>query len=82
MGLVGLVAALTIGCSNNNDALNAAQNAGWKDVQITGSSYLFNLTCQEGEKGYDITGINPAGKRATAVVCCGHDSFKGCTIRY
>ena len=81
-GLVGLVAALTIGCSDESDALNAARSAGWDNVRITDSSYAFQLDCQDGEKAYYIDGTNPAGKHASAIVCCGFDSYKGCTIRY
>ena len=81
MGLVGLIAAVAIGCSSEDDALSAAQNAGWSDVRVTDTNY-FNWTCAEGEVAYHIQGLNAAGNRASAVVCCGNNTMKGCTIRY
>lgn len=79
---VGLLSAVTLGCSDNSDAIDTARSAGWKDVEVTGSNYL-NITCEEGEKAYHISGKNPAGEYASATICCGHTTFtKGCTIRY
>ena len=82
-GLVGLLAALTVGCSSPDDAVRAAQSAGWKNVEVTDSKFLLNLTCAEGEIAYKIRGENPRGEESSATVCCGYTTFlKGCTIRY
>ncbi|MBS3169339.1 hypothetical protein J4210_02540 [Candidatus Woesearchaeota archaeon] len=81
-GLVGLLSALTMSCSGDDDAISAARSAGWSDVQVESSNY-WNLTCEEEEKAYHIVGVNPAGEKSSATVCCGHTTFvKGCTIRY
>ncbi len=84
--LTGLAALATVafssGCSSPDDAIQAARAQGWKDVQITSSAYVFQWTCQGGEKKYHIKGINPAGQESQANVCCGHSSYKGCTIRF
>ena len=92
--IASLVTALTIGagvgaqtscmpgCSSEEDAIQAAQSAGWSDVAVVGNSYFFTLNCSDGEMAYSIEGINPGGQRAEATVCCGHTNLKGCTIRY
>ena len=81
--LCTLVSTLALGgCSDENDALSALHSAGWSNAQVTDTSYL-NLTCGRGEMAYQISGKNPAGKKASATVCCGYTTaLKGCTIRY
>ncbi len=82
MSLVALVASAMMGCSDKDDAIKAAESAGWSNVELTGSNY-FNITCEKKEKAFHIVGENPAGKRTEATVCCGYTTpFKGCTIRY
>ena len=84
MGLVLGVGITTVGCSDQNEALSAAHNAGWgRDTKVTNSSYVLDFTCGKKEIAYEISGTNPGGKQATATVCCGYMTVaKGCTIRY
>lgn len=82
--LVGIAAAAALtlsACSSNDDAIQAANKAGWSNVQVTGSKYVLDFTCGEDEMAYKITGLNPARQQATATVCCGYTTLKGCTIR-
>lgn len=82
LGLVGIVYALSLpGCSDPVDAVRAAQSAGWTKVSVTDSTFAFNQ-CGDGEMEYRISGLNPRGDQASAMVCCGHTNIKGCTIRY
>ena len=78
------IAIATSGCSDEQDALSAAHNAGWeRNTRVVDSSYFFNWTCEKKEIAYKIEGTNPGGKHGVATVCCGYTTpMKGCTIRY
>lgn len=81
--LIALVSSLLVGCSSQDDAIQAAKSAGWKNVYVTKQEFFFNFTCQEGEMAYRIQGLNPRNEPSKATVCCGYTTpFKGCTIRY
>ena len=80
LGIAGLVLGLS-GCSDEHDALQAVQSAGWSNAQVIDSDYFLNFTCDKGEIAYRVKGTNPAGKTARATVCCGYTTVKGCTIR-
>ncbi len=85
--LLPLVASLMAGgvqgCSDEQDAVHAAQSSGMTDVRVIDSDYFFNFTCSEGEMAYQIQARNPQGGNINATVCCGYTTpWKGCTIRY
>ncbi len=77
-GLAALVTALTLpACSNENQAIRAAESVGWKDVKVIGSvsiqlpeEFSFLKACKKGETEYRIKGTNPSGQETTTTVCC------------
>lgn len=64
-------------------AIHAAQNAGLKDVRVTGSHIIlvpFSGCSNSDEASVDIQGINANGNQVTATVCQG--ILKKSTVRY
>lgn len=47
-----------------------AEEAGWKDVEVTGVVKYRKSVCGDGRATYKIKGLNPDREEATAVVCC------------
>ena len=40
IGLVSLISALTLtACGNKDDAINAAKNAGWKNIEVIDTKF-------------------------------------------
>lgn len=76
--IFGLATGL-IGCSDEESSRRTLQQAGYKNIRITGwemwgcgedDTYTTGFTAQ-----------NPAGQTVSGVVCCGSWG-KGCTIRF
>lgn len=66
------------GCSNQDDAKRALNNAGYTNIKTTGHEFF---SC--GEDDFYSTGFkatNHLGKEISGVVCSG--LFKGATIRF
>lgn len=70
---VGVVA----GCTDSNGAVKALEGAGYKDIQLTGYSFL---SCsKEDVFSTGFKAVGPSGKHVSGAVCAGF--LKGSTIR-
>ena len=84
---IATVALLMTGCGllvSEDDAVQAAQNAGLTRVVVTDTHVFFAgfAGCAKDDAaGFDVSGVNPNGQRVEVTVCCGA-VFKGCTVRY
>lgn len=87
MRLVILAAAALSGCGllvSDDAAVHAAENAGITNPVVTDTHYFFPSLSGCGKDdavGFDVSGVNPQGRKITVTVCCGA-VFKGCTVRY
>jgi hypothetical protein len=85
--VVIITLSIMSGCGflvDENQAVQALQNQGFKDVRITAEHRLApNLFgCAESDKAaFEVTATNINGKRVNAIVCMGWP-FKGATVRY
>lgn len=71
-------AVMLVGCTDSSGTIRALDNAGMKDIEITGYRVF---GCDKGDgfsTGFRAT--NPNGKVVTGVVCSGW--LKNSTIRY
>lgn len=77
------LAALLVSCTDDNEAIRALTNLGFRDIQITGESVFLTWECSKDDAvSYEATATNPAGVRVGVTVCCGGPlRFKGCTVR-
>lgn len=81
------VVGLLVGCGemiDKNVAVQTMENAGFKDVRVTGQHGIAPgwYGCGEDDAvAFDVNGKNPAGKQVSATVCCGL-VLKNCTVRY
>lgn len=67
------------GCTNKNDAYNALDDAGFKNIQITGYSFF---ACSKDDFYHTgFIAINQNGKQVKGTVCSGF-LFKNSTIRF
>ncbi len=71
-------AALSPGCSREDDVLEAARIAGWESVT---DIHHLNVTCEDGETAYSLQGKNYRGENVNVMVCCEETYFKRCKIR-
>jgi hypothetical protein len=84
---IAAMASLSIGCgevaTSEEKAKAAAETMGWEDVRVTArhgiAPSLYGCSDKD-VAAYEISGTNPAGKSASATMCCGWP-FKGCTMR-
>ena len=75
-------------CGNKvdeNAAINIMQQEGWEFVQVVHTGFRFphpfapvRACSNQDDEGFYILGLNPAGKRDSATVCC--RPGKPCTI--
>jgi hypothetical protein len=70
---------LLTGCTNQNDAVNALQDAGFTDIQITG--YKFFACSKDDTYQTGFIAKNPQGRIVKGTVCSGL-LFKNSTIRF
>jgi len=69
---IALLCLLASACTNDDDTVRTLKIAGYTDISITGWA---PMSCS------GVTALNPLGKPASGVVCCGL-VFKSCTIRF
>jgi len=77
--LICLLFATLIGCTNQNDAVNALQDAGFTNIQLTG--YNFFACSKDDTYSTGFIAINPQGRVVKGTVCSGL-IFKNSTIRF
>lgn len=70
------------GCTDETQAVHAAELLGMRDVTVTDTAYFWKWGCgQDDGVRYTIMATTAAGTRAEAIICCGPWYGKGCTIR-
>ena len=74
---VGGLIALS-GCTSASSATRALQDAGYRDIQMTG--YRWFLCDEKDTFSTGFSAIGPSGRRVTGAVCAGF--LKGNTIRF
>jgi len=52
------------------EAQTAAEEAGWKNVNVTDTVRYRRSVCGDERTTYKIKGLNPSGEEATAILCC------------
>lgn len=81
------VALALVSCEppDNNRAIETVKTFGFSDPVVTRSGLNNNTRYNGCDKHdgeyYDVTATNIAGARVNLIVCCGHYSNKGCTLR-
>ena len=92
LGVFVLIFAIAIGGSwfsgqmvSSGGAIQAAQSAGYTNVQITSESRIWPSIfagCDSSDAaGFKMTATNPAGQKVSLTVCGGWP-WKGYTVRY
>lgn len=70
---------------SDDEAIQAAHNAGLTDVTVLSSHklspHMMGGCGEDDSAAFKISATNPAGTKVNATVCCGA-VLKGCTIRY
>lgn len=78
--IAATIAVLVLaGCTSSNDAYNALDDAGFKDVKLTGYSWFACAKDDFYHTGFIAKNIN--GKEVSGTVCSGF-LFKNSTIRF
>lgn len=77
--LMTLLFVIITGCTNPNDAINALQDSGFTDIQITGYHWLACSKDDTYHTGFIAT--NPQGRIVKGTVCSGL-IFKNSTVRF
>lgn len=77
--LIVILSLLLVGCTNSNDAHTALDDAGFKDIQMTGYNWFACSKDDFYHTGFQAKNIN--GKTVTGTVCSGF-LFKNSTIRF
>lgn len=83
VAVASILSACELERPDHNRALEAVRTYGFSNPVITRSGLGGrNEGCdrKDGEF-FDVTATNVAGARVSVVVCCGHYSNKGCTLR-